>query len=305
MAAQPDSYPNRPAGPRLATVTPLRPGKKARRHPVRRLFKVFIRLIVGLVVLSLIATVSLNWWTPPATSYMLQSGLPVTYQYVSMDHISRFLVASTLVHEDDQLGTRYGAFDWDAFWARAQAYSAGQPDPSGSTIPQQLVKNIYLWPNQDPVRKGIEAGLSQEIATYVPKPRIMELYLNYAQFGPKLFGVCAATWYYFNTPPSAVTEYQAAQLMGVLPDPDKVKRATGGGLDLGPSADKQAVDLINGAANVWVPKQLASAGGWLKAVATIGITNTAADHANTLDGPDGCGVMPQAVADRLKAEGAA
>ena len=98
-----------------------------------------------------------------------------------------------VVHEDDQLGTRFGAFDWDPFWSRAQAYTANQPDPSGSTIPQQLVKNIYPWPAHDWLRKGIEAGLSEEVATYVPKPRIVELYLNYAQFGPKLYGVCAAS----------------------------------------------------------------------------------------------------------------
>jgi monofunctional biosynthetic peptidoglycan transglycosylase len=293
-----------PAPARPAKVIPLRPGTKIRRHPIRRAFKFVFRLVVSLIVLSLLATVSLNWWTPPRTAFMLEAGEPIVYQYVSMDHISRFVVAAALVHEDDQLGTRYGAFDWDAFWARAQAYNAGQPDPSGSTIPQQLVKNIYLWPSQDFLRKGIEAGLAEEVDVFVPKQRIMELYLNYAQFGPKLFGICAATWYYFDTPPSALTEYQADQLMGVLPLPDKVKRAPGGGIDLGPSADAQAVNLVNGAANVWLPRQLNNMGGWQRAVATIGITDTATDHSSTLDSPDGCGTMPHAVTDRLKAEGA-
>ncbi|WP_136610067.1 transglycosylase domain-containing protein [Sinomonas albida] len=120
---------------------------------------------------------------------MFQAREPIVYQWVGMDHISRFVVAAALVHEDDRLGTRVGAFDWDAFWARAQAYSAGRPDPSGSTIPQQLVKNIFLWPNRDWVRNGIEAGLSQEVDFLVPKKRMMELYLNYAQLGPKLFGI--------------------------------------------------------------------------------------------------------------------
>jgi len=85
-----DAIPSR----RPAKVIPLRPGTKIRRHPVRRAFRTITRLVIGMVVLSLAATVSLNWWTPPATSHMLQSGLPVTYQYVSMDHISRFTVAS-------------------------------------------------------------------------------------------------------------------------------------------------------------------------------------------------------------------
>lgn len=263
--------------------------------PIRLALRIIRRLIILVVALSLVATVSLNWWSPPTTSYMLQSGLPVTYQYVSLDHVSRFMVASVIVHEDDQLGTRFGAFDWDAFWARAQAYGSGQADPSGSTIPQQLVKNLYLWPAHDWVRKGIEAGLSEEVAFLVSKKRIVELYLNYAQFGPKLFGICAASWYYFHTSPAQMTEYQAAQLMGVLPDPERVRRLPDGGIDLGPTADKQAVDYINGAANVWVPKQLAAAGGWQAVVKTVGITDTASDHANTIGADDSCSTIPSDV----------
>lgn len=286
-----------------ASPTPRQPGKviplpgvrPPRRHLVRRVLRIMRRTIVILVALSLLMTVSLNWWTPPRTSYMVQSGGPVTYQYVSLDHISRFMVAATVVHEDDQLGTRFGAFDWDAFWARAQAYGAGEKDPSGSTIPQQLVKNIYLWPAHDWLRKGIEAGLSEEVAFMVPKRRIVELYLNYAQFGPKLYGICAASWYYFNTPPARMTQYQAAQLMGVLPDPERVKRAKDGGIDLGPTADKMAVDLVNGAANVWVPRQLEQAGGWQAVNKSVGITDTASDYEHRMGEPDSCDTMPKDV----------
>lgn len=146
--------------------------------------------------------------------------------------------------------------------------------------------------------------LSEEVALFVPKKRIMQLYLNDAQFAPKLYGICAASWYYFNMPPSAMTQYQADQLMGVLPLPDKVKRASGGGIDLGPSADAKAVDLVNGAANVWLPKQLANMGGWQTAVATIGVTDTARDHQDTEDGVDACSSPPPSVTDRLNAEGA-
>lgn len=299
MSALHDSEPPR----RPARVIAMPGVKPPKRHPIRRALRIVIRLVALLVTLSLLATVSLNWWTPPATSYMVQSGLPVTYEYVNMDHISRYIIAATVAHEDEQIGSRFGAFDPGAFFARAQAYTIGQADPSGSTIPQQLVKNIYLWPSHDAVRKGLEAVLSEEVAFMVPRKRIMELYLNYAQFGPKLYGVCAATWYYFNTRPSQVTQYEAAQLMGVLPDPDNVRRAPGGGLDIGPSANKQAVDLINGAANVWVPRQLAGMGGWWAAVQTLGINDTAMDHLNSIDQPGSCASMPQSVADRLQAEG--
>jgi monofunctional biosynthetic peptidoglycan transglycosylase len=96
-----------------------------------------------------------------------------------------------------------------------------------------------------------------------------------------------------------MSQYQADQLMGVLPDPDRVRRAADGGLDLGPQADPQAADLINGAANVHVPRELAGMGGWQAAVATIGIHDTAATHAAGQSSSDGCSTMPQSVAQRL------
>jgi monofunctional biosynthetic peptidoglycan transglycosylase len=133
----------------------------------------------------------------------------------------------------------------------------------------------------------------------LPPQRLMELYVNYAQFGTGLYGICAASWYYFGEPPWNMTQYQADQLMGVLPDPDRVRRAAGGGLDLGPQADPQAVDLINGAANVHVPTELEGMGGWQAAVATIGIHDTAATHAAGASSADACSTMPQSVALRL------
>ena len=133
--------------------------------------------------------------------------------------MSRHLLAATIAHEDEQLGTRKGAFDLADFQARAQAYFQGKPDPSGSTIPQQLVKNIFLWDDQSAARKGIEAVLATQFSYTLSPQRTLELYLNYAQFGPRLYGVCAASWYYFATPPWNLSDYQSAQLMGVLPLP--------------------------------------------------------------------------------------
>lgn len=228
------------------------------------------------------------------TSYMMQNKeQPVIYHYVSLDHISRYMLAATIAHEDQQLGTRFGAFDVKKFFGRIEAYSKDEKDPYGSTIPQQLTKNIFLWSGQSAGRKGLEAVLATEFAVSMPKKRLLELYLNYAQFGPQIYGVCAATWYYFNTPPSRMTPNEAAQLMGVLPAPERVQRAPNGGLLMDKTADRLAVRLINGAAKNWVPKQIAGMGGWKKAVATVGITDTAADHAE--DTKDNCSTMPEDV----------
>ena len=290
-----------PRGPRPPK---FKAGKaKKPRGRFRRALRLTAILAVIAIVGSLVTTIAYNWITPSRTAFMLEAGGPTVYQYVSIDHISRYTIASVIAHEDEQLGTRAGGFSIDDFMARAQAFTSGQPDPSGSTVPQQLVKNIFLWPSQDPLRKGIEAGLSEEFDFLMPKERIMELYLNYAQFGPKLFGICAASWYYFNAPPSQLTQYESEQLMGVLPDPDNVRRAPTGGLDISATANPEAVDLINGAANVWVPRQLDGMGGWQAAVKTIGITDTAADHAASESNSDGCSSMPQDVAKRLQSEG--
>lgn len=273
-----------------------------RRKPLyRRLIRWMAVLIVGVLVATELIAVSFIWYTPSRTSYMLQNKEPVVYQYVSIDHISRHVLAATIAHEDQQLGTRAGGFDMNQFKERAHAYRNGQADPSGSTIPQQLVKNIFLWPDKNPVRKGIEAGLATEFSLTLSPKRELELYLNYAQFGPSLYGICAATWYYFNTPPSHVTPDQAASLMGVLPLPSHVQRARKGGFRLGPhAASPLAVDLILGAKNVWVPRQIKSMGGWKKAVATVGITDTAEDHADTASEADGCSTMPSSVRDLIK-----
>lgn len=260
---------------------------------------IIITALLALALAELIA-VAFIWVTPPRTAYMLEEGGPTVYQYVSLDHISRHTIAATVAHEDQQLGTRIGAFPPSDFTDRALAYMQGKPDPSGSTIPQQLVKNIFLWPTQDPVRKSVEAVLATQFSLTLSQQRVMELYLNYAQFGPHLFGICAASWYYYDEPPSEVTDYQSAQLMGVLPMPDHVHRDPAGGIYLGPGADPNIRQYINGAADIHVPHALQGLGGWQGAAATIGINDTASDHAATQDEPDACSTMPQTVADRLK-----
>ncbi|BAS17612.1 monofunctional biosynthetic peptidoglycan transglycosylase [Arthrobacter sp. Hiyo8] len=270
------------------------------RRRIRRFIFWWFKLLVTLVVLSELIAVAFTWITPPRTAFMLEDGEPIAYQFVSIDHISRFVLAAAIVHEDEQLGTRSGAFDMKDFNARVDAYLNGKPDPSGSTIPQQLVKNIFLWPDQNALRKALEAGLSTEFSYTLSKQRIMELYLNYAQFGPKLYGICAASWYYFDEAPWYMSEYQAAQLMGTLPLPSLVQRAKGGGFLLDNTAQSGwAINYINGAANVWVPMQIKDMGGWQAVVATIGITDKASDHAATQNQPDACSTMPQSVSDQL------
>lgn len=137
--------------------------------------------------------------------------------------------------------------------------------------------------------------------------RMVELYLNYAEFGPKLYGICAASWYYFRTPPWSMTPEQAALLMGVVPFPNIVQRGPDGWAFIDKATYPTSWDKLNGAANVWVPRQIEGMGGWEAAVATIGIHDLASDYqaerdANPSD-PNSCSTWPESVVDRYIQEG--
>ncbi|WP_197481918.1 transglycosylase domain-containing protein [Rhodococcus sp. HS-D2] len=246
--------------------------------------------------------------TPPRTMFMLtdEADGKTVYQYVDIDYVSRYYVAAVLIHEDDTLGTRKGPFDVGLFIDRVEAFIAGEKDPSGSTIPQQLVKNIFLIRGESApvqaIRKGVEAILSYPFNLILGDKRQLDLYVNYAQFGPSLYGVCAATWYYFNRPPWDGDIDTAALLVGLLPAGEDAVRAPGGGIDTSEIVD---IDLLR---TIWramevVPESYERIGGWEGITPSVGITEPASAF-NPTEHDDSCSVMPESVAERLEAEGA-
>jgi monofunctional biosynthetic peptidoglycan transglycosylase len=92
-----------------------------------------------------------------------------------------------------------------------------------STISQQVAKNLYLWPGRSVLRKGLEAWLTVWIELLWPKRRILEVYVNVAQFGPCTFGVEAASWRYFGAGSAELSALQAARLATVLPAPGHMR----------------------------------------------------------------------------------
>jgi monofunctional biosynthetic peptidoglycan transglycosylase len=91
-----------------------------------------------------------------------------------------------------------------------------------STISQQLAKNLYLWPGRSVLRKALEAYFTVLIEFTWPKRRILEVYLNVVEFGPKVYGVDAASRLFFDKPPSRITSQEAALLAAVLPSPKRM-----------------------------------------------------------------------------------
>ena len=176
-------------------------------------------LLLACIVLVLAAIVALRWLPPPISSYMLQSPTkPVQYLWVPSANIADTARRAVVAAEDQKFWTHQG-FDLDAIH-KAQQYNqdARHHRRGASTISQQTAKNLFLWPGGY-VRKGIEAGLTVLIEKTWGKDRILEMYLNIAEFGPGIYGVEAAARNYFGKPASALTAEEAARLAAVLPNP--------------------------------------------------------------------------------------
>lgn len=141
------------------------------------------------------------------------------YHWVPLESISPNLAIAAVAAEDQKFPDHSG-FDLDAI---ADALERNRSDSGavrgGSTITQQVAKNLYLWPAQSLVRKAAEAWLTAWIELLWPKRRILEVYLNVVEFAPGVYGVAAASYHYFNRLPERLTEDQAALLAAALPDP--------------------------------------------------------------------------------------
>ncbi|NEM06126.1 glycosyl transferase [Geodermatophilus normandii] len=250
-------------------------------------------------VLQALVLLSLRWVDPPTTAFMLANDQGAVQQSVPVEYVSRNFLAAVIAHEDQPLPYRAGAFTWDELSGRAEAHLRGEDDPSGSTIPQQVAKNLFLNQDMSVWRKAVEAGLSAELALVLDDRRMLELYVNYAQLGPRIYGICAASWYYFDTPPSTLPVDQAVQLVGLLPSPGHVQRAPGGGLDfdvddgLGWLSRSHVVNAQNR-----VPRHIAAQG--FGPVEDAGVEGLAQDQP---DSDDDCSQMPEEVAELIAAEG--
>jgi monofunctional glycosyltransferase len=179
----------------------------------------------GLVGFTLFLIVLLRWVPVPTSAFMLGrlvTGQKVEYEWVPLARISSALPISVVASEDQRFPNHWG-FDFEAI-ADAMEHSHKRKRLRGaSTISQQVAKNLFLWSGRSWARKGLEAGLTVAIEQCWPKRRILEVYLNIAQFGPDTFGVAAASQRYFGKPPSRLDAYQSALLAAVLPNPQKYK----------------------------------------------------------------------------------
>lgn len=191
------------------------------RSPGRRWLLGAAALAITFVVISVALVLPLRWIAPATTAFMLtdQSGLdPVLYEWADWADIGVAPTLAVVAAEDQKFADHFG-FDVQSIQDSIEDYGSGERLRGASTITQQVAKNLYLWSGRSYLRKALEAWFALLIEISWPKKRIVEIYLNVAEFGPGVYGVPAASRYFFDRQPSQISDSQAALLAAVLPNP--------------------------------------------------------------------------------------
>ena len=185
-----------------------------------------VLLVVG-VLLSFAAVALFRYVTPPFTAVMLlEPGAlgSLKHQWVDRDAIA-WSAASAVIAAEDQRFAEHHGIDFVSLDKALAEYRDGGDLRGASTITQQVAKNLFLWQGRSLVRKGLEAYFAVLIELCWSKQRILEVYLNVAEFGPHVYGVEAAAREYFGTGAAQLNPAQAALLAAVLPNPQRLLAA--------------------------------------------------------------------------------
>ncbi|NSX54033.1 monofunctional biosynthetic peptidoglycan transglycosylase [Parasulfitobacter algicola] len=188
-------------------------------RPFLWLWKWFLRGVFGVVALTLAVIFLYNFVNPPTTIYMNQEARRlggIKHQWVSIDDIAPVMARSLVAAEDANYCLHWG-FDMDAI---RQVIAEGG-NRGASTISQQVVKNAFLWHERSWTRKGLEALLTPVVEAVWSKRRIVEVYLNVAEFDEGVFGVQAASRHYFGVDAADLSATQSARLAAILPNPKR------------------------------------------------------------------------------------
>jgi monofunctional biosynthetic peptidoglycan transglycosylase len=219
----------------FSTVPPAKPvPKRAKNVQSRKGFFRFLLLwlVVGLFVawsFAALLLVSARWIDPPTTAVQMQRRLQSWfhsgayhkhYKFVPMHQISPDLQHAVVAAEDARFYQHHG-FDWHAIQLAAEEDLEGGKIRGGSTITQQLVKNLFFGTSRSFVRKGAEVMLVPVAEAVLSKQRILELYLNVVEWGPGIYGAESASRYWYHAPARSVGRQQAAELAAILPAPLK------------------------------------------------------------------------------------
>jgi len=224
--------------PRTKKPSPRRTGRARRagrrqqsppRSRIARLARACLLLLAAGLTLPLAVVVVLRWVPPPTTAFMLRdaqaavdAGAParMSYPWTNWDAIAPHAALAVIASEDQKFPDHNG-FDVEAIRMALGDALQGDRLRGASTISQQTAKNLFLWPGRSLFRKGLEAYLTVLLELCWSKRRIMEVYLNVAEFGRGVFGITAASQRVFDKRPAELTADEAALLAAVLPSPSR------------------------------------------------------------------------------------
>ncbi|WP_395091516.1 monofunctional biosynthetic peptidoglycan transglycosylase [Vaginella massiliensis] len=183
------------------------------------------RLLLVLLISHLVYLIALKWVNPPIT--ITQLSQMINQKKLKRDYIAynEMGINSKLavIASEDQLFPTHNGFDFKEMEKAYQDIQKGKRFRGGSTISQQVAKNVFLWQGRSWVRKALEAYFTFMIEMIWGKERILEMYLNTSEMGIGVFGIEAASEYYFNKPAKDLTASEAARIAAALPNPRKYR----------------------------------------------------------------------------------
>ena len=219
------------------------------------------KLPLLLVLASVVQVLVLRFVDPPLSAFMVarqiealragDSGFRLAYDWRDLDEIAPSLPLAAVAAEDQHFASHRG-FDLQAIERALEHNARGGRVRGGSTISQQLAKNLFLWSGRSWVRKGLEAWYTALVEALWPKRRILEVYVNVAEFGDGIYGAQAAARSYWDKDARALTTAESARLAAVLPSPRRYSARRPG-----PYVQKRAR---------WIERNMRNLGGeaWLQ-----------------------------------------
>jgi monofunctional glycosyltransferase len=202
--------------------------RQERASVLARLVRWLVLSAVVWLLLSVTPVLALRWLRPLTSAFMLEAqaqawlahdhAYRTDFEWVPLERISPNAAIAVIASEDQQFPFHAG-FDFDSIREAIRASERGKRLRGASTITQQVAKNLFLWNGRSFARKGLEAYFTVVIEALWPKERILEMYLNIAQFGEGVYGVQAAAHRFWQKPARQLSSGEAALLAAVLPNP--------------------------------------------------------------------------------------
>ena len=222
----------------------------------RRILRWLLVALAAGFACSVLAVLILRF-VPPLTSAMMiedwlgaklggDRSFTLRYRWTSWNRVAKTLPIALVAAEDQKFPFHHG-FDFDAIQSAIAAADDGERLRGASTISQQVAKNLFLWNGRSFARKGLEAYFTVLLETLWPKRRILEVYLNIAEFGDGIYGAAAASDHFFRIAPAQLDAGQAALLAAVLPNPLRLR------------IEKPSAYVVRRAA--WIQRQANQLGG--------------------------------------------